>query len=136
MINWIKKSFRSIDGYVEKQLVDLLLYFSFGFILVFTISFFIENIINVYNFSVAITLIYAMFAFVYSMVKVVRTIYKKKKNAFLIYQFISNFKGKYYNIYVESLLTLIFLMYTMATIMVSNRNLFGIVFIGAILAII
>ena len=134
MINWIKKSFRSIDGYVEKQLVDLLLYFSFGFILVFTVSFFIENIINVYNFSVAITLIYAMFAFVYSMVKVVRTIYKKKKNAFLIYQFISNFKGKYYNIYVESLLTLIFLMYTMATIMVANRNLFGIVFIGAILA--
>ncbi|WP_392435738.1 hypothetical protein ACF3OI_02620 [Finegoldia magna] len=82
MINWIKKSFRSIDGYVEKQLVDLLLYFSFGFILVFTVSFFIENIINVYNFSVAITLIYTMFAFIYSMFKVVRTIYKKRKMLF------------------------------------------------------
>ena len=134
MITWIKRKFRSIDGYVEKQIVDLLLYFSFGFILVFTFSFFVENIVNIYNFSIIFSLIYFGLAFFFSVVKIIMTIIKKKKNAFLIYQFLSNFKTKYYNIYAESLLILLFLVYTMATIMVTNRNLFGIIFIGSILA--
>ncbi len=134
MFNWIKKSFNDIDGHIEKQITDLLLYFSVGFILIFSVSYFIENVIDYYNFSVIISMIYFIIAFSFSIVKIAIIIYRKNKNAFLIYQFISNFKPKYYDIYVEALLILLFLIYTMATIMATNRNLFGLIFIGGILA--
>lgn len=133
MLGLIKDKFNSIDGYVEKQIFDYTIFFGLLFVVIYFFIYFIEIITAILGLTFYVYNFYTMITLFYIIYRILDTIRHKGTKCLLTYQFIINFRPKYYNIYIESLFTFIFFFYIIYIVSTYNENVFGLLFITAII---
>lgn len=124
---WLKKTYDNIDGYIEDQILSLMIYFG-------TIYFILLAIVMIFGLNEEKILgLYGFIAIGLSLLKLVKSIMKSGLNGLLIYAFISNFSFKYIGVYIECLLTLFFLALSFRYLNFTNSDRVGLIVIGVLI---
>lgn len=127
LFSWLKKIYDNIDGYVEDQILSLMIYFG-------AIYFILLAIIKILGFQDEFILtIYGIIVLWLSGLKIIKSIKENGLNGFLIYAFISNFSFKYIGVYIECLLTLFFLSLSFKYLNFTNSNIVGLFVTGVLM---
>ncbi|MDY6064987.1 MAG: HAMP domain-containing sensor histidine kinase [Finegoldia sp.] len=133
MIGWIKKKFNSISGYVEKQFFDYMVFFGLIFVVIYFFTYLVEIITANLGLTYYVYNLYSSICCIYIICKLIFTIRDKGTKSLLTYQFLINFRPKYYSIYLESLFIFLFFSYIVYKISAYNENVFGLILITAMI---
>lgn len=130
MLQRLKEFYQEkIRGYIEEQIFTLFIIFGTLYML-FVIS---MEILGIYSYRGVLELLYFVTVAYLLIYKIVYEIKKYGRHSFLIYELVANFSVKYYSIYLETFIIIIFMYVAFEFIGQTNEDLIGLLIIASIM---